>query len=94
MSAKPSTTGHLVANPTRFLTGPKLTARSFRSGSDRRSRKEGSKMPTVVDDQVCLEIEEIATDMEFDNIAVAMLGDPELEEVLMCAQCIGECKIH
>lgn len=51
-------------------------------------------MPIAVDDQVFLKIEEIALDMKFDDVPVVMLGDPKLEQVLMCAQCIGECKIH
>lgn len=46
----------------------------------------------MIDDQIRLNIEEIADKLEYEE-KVAFLGDPALEETLMCAQCIGECKI-
>lgn len=51
-------------------------------------------MSVLVDDKIHLD--DVVVDVEetaVEELLVVLLGEPEMDQVEMCAQCVGECKI-
>ncbi len=49
-------------------------------------------MSVLIDEEIRLDDVQL-DDVDVEELLVVLLGEPELDRVEMCAQCVGECKV-
>jgi hypothetical protein len=50
------------------------------------------EVSVLIDEEIRLDDVQL-DDVDVEELLVVLLGEPELDRVEMCAQCVGECKV-